>query len=354
MNIKKSILDPAQVTKFLGLSVDSLGMEIRLPPVKIKQIRAEARKLAKQEMIPAQLLGKMNPTNCFLPPEPLFNRHLQMALTNTSEQSSKCYEAHLPLTPACKEELEWWDNNTCRWNGKALIQRGIDLVIDSNASLEGWGACCSKQRKGGPWSQQGRFMHINCLELLAATLAVKTFAKAKTAMSILLRIDNPTAVAYINNLGGTASKELVILMRNLWMWCLERNIHIVAVHLPGVLNTVADTESRQMLDRTDWKLNSVIFQKINNLFGPLDMDLFASRLSTQCPHYFSWRPDPYALVTDAFLQDWTAMKCYANPPWNLVGRVLAQVQSQVQVVLVAPVWKTQPWFPMLLNMTIPG
>ena len=28
------------------------------------------------------------------------------------------------------------------------------------------------------------------------------------------------------------------------------------------------------------------------------------------------------------------MKCYANPPWNLVGRVLAQVQSQqVQVVL---------------------
>ena len=85
MNIKKSILDPAQVTKFLGLSVDSLGMEIRLPPVKIKQIQAEARKLAKQVMIPAQLIGKMNATNCFLPPEPLFNRHLQMALTNTSE-----------------------------------------------------------------------------------------------------------------------------------------------------------------------------------------------------------------------------------------------------------------------------
>ena len=83
------------------------------------------------------------------------------------------------------------------------------------------------------------------------------------------------------------------------------------------------------------------------------MDLFASRLSTQCPLYFSWRPDPYTLATDAFLQDWTAMKCYANPPWNLVGQVLAQVQSQhVQVVLVAPVWKTQPWFPMLPNMLI--
>ena len=80
VNIKKSILNPAQVMEFLGLSVDSLAMEIRLPPIKIKQIRAEARKLAKQETIPArmlaQLLGKMNATNCVLPPGPLFYRHL--------------------------------------------------------------------------------------------------------------------------------------------------------------------------------------------------------------------------------------------------------------------------------------
>ena len=77
-------------------------MEIRLPPVKINQIQAEARKLTKQETIPArmlaQLLGKMNVTNCVLPPGPLFYRHLQMALTNTLEQSSQCYKAHVPLT----------------------------------------------------------------------------------------------------------------------------------------------------------------------------------------------------------------------------------------------------------------
>jgi len=357
VNTKKSILNPAQVMEFLGLSVDSLAMKIRLPPIKIKQIRAEACKLVKRDAVPArmlvQLLGKMNATNCVLPPGPLFYRHLQMALTSTLEQSSQCYEAQVRLTQECIEELEWWDNNMCRWNGKTVIQRDIDLVIDSNTSLQGWGACCSKQRTGGPWSQQECSMHINCLELLAATLAVKTFAKAKTAISILLRIDNTTAVAYINNLGGTASRELVILTRDLWMWSLERNIHITAVHLPGVLNTIADTDSRQMLDRTDWNLNPMIFQSINHLYGPLDVDLFASRLSTQCPLYFSWRPDPFALATDAFLQDWTARKCYANPPWNLVGRVLALVQSQqVQVVLVAPVWKAQPWFPTLLNMLI--
>jgi len=55
-------------------------------------------------------------------------------------------------------------------------------------------------------------------------------------------------------------------------------------------------------DRTDWKLNPVIFQKIDQEFGPLEIDLFTTRLTTQCPHYFSWQPDPYAMATDAFFQ----------------------------------------------------
>ena len=52
---------------------------------------------------------------------------------------------------------------------------------------------------------RGKKIHINCLELLAVTLAVKSFAKHRTRISILLRIDNTTAVAYINHLGGTIS-----------------------------------------------------------------------------------------------------------------------------------------------------
>ena len=94
---------------------------------------------------------------------------------------------------------------------------------------------------------------------VAATLAVKSFAKHKSKISILLRIDNTTAVAYINNLGDTISSDLVYLIRNLWMWCLERNIHITAQYLPGSQNTVADAESRMVTDRTDWKLNPAIF-----------------------------------------------------------------------------------------------
>ena len=55
-----------------------------------------------------------------------------------------------------------------------------------------------------------------------------------TRVSVLLRLDNTSAVAYINNQGGTIPKKLVSLTRDLWMWCLKRSIHIQAQHLPGI------------------------------------------------------------------------------------------------------------------------
>lgn len=51
-------------------------------------------------------------------------------------------------------------------------------------------------------------------------------------------------------------------------------------------------------------------------------------LTHQLPQYFSWKPDPLAEATDAFLQDWSALKGYANPPCCLIGRVLHQIQVQ--------------------------
>jgi len=43
-------------------------------------------------------------------------------------------------------------------------------------------------------------MHIKCLELLATMLAVKTFLKEVSGVSLLLQLSNATAMAYINNM----------------------------------------------------------------------------------------------------------------------------------------------------------
>ena len=192
------------------------------------------------------------------------------------------------------------------------------IVIELDASTYGWGATCEGIRTGGPWSPKGSQWHMNCLEALAAFHAVKCFVGDKRGVSVLLRLDNTSAVSYMNKLGGTVSARLTAIVKELWLWCMTRDITLIAEHLPGVRNTVADEESRVMKDRTDWMLNPGIIAQIQDRWGPLEVDLFASRLTTQLERFFSWRPDPEAEALDAFNQDWTILhgKGYANPPWN--------------------------------------
>ena len=47
-------------------------------------------------------------------------------------------------------------------------ERPIDIYIECDASLAGWGASCGGQSANGRWSILEAHNHINYLELLAA------------------------------------------------------------------------------------------------------------------------------------------------------------------------------------------
>lgn len=136
-------------------------------------------------------------------------------------------------------------------------------------------------------------------------------------------------------------------------WCLQKGIYLKAQHLAGKQNITAYFLSCHLRDSFDWILNEEIFSMINDKLGPLDIDLFATRFSTYLPRFVSWRPDPKAEVTDAFLQDWSAYKGYAHPPWCLISKVLFKTQAQgATLVIVVPLWQTQAWFPQLVDMLV--
>ena len=47
------------------------------------------------------------------------------------------------------------------------------------------------------------------------------------------------------------------------------------------------------------------------------------------------------------------LQAYAFPPFSLIGRVLRKVEvDQATLLVVAPVWQGQPWFPKLLQLSI--
>ena len=139
------------------------------------------------------------------------------------------------------------------------------------------------------------------------------FCDLERNVHIRLGIDNMTSVAYINKKGGRKS-NLNSIARCIWLWALERNIWLSAVHVPGVLNVEADMASRTKYDcESEWQLNRQIFDRLNDKFGPFQVDLFASRLNAQCPIYFAWRPDPGAIAIDALSHTWGFNGLYAFP-----------------------------------------
>ena len=205
INVQKSITTPSQQIEFLGLKVDSVSLHLSLPGEKLHHIRMEVRQHLQRPQVTArqlaQLLGKLNAASQAVLPAPLFYQSLQGDLQRVLNLTNQNYDALVSLSPQAQEELTWWQEKLAQWNGKALLCRPQTMTITSDASLQGWGAVCNGTRTGGPWGHSEQGMHINCLELLAATLAVKTFLKSQTGKSVLLQLDNQTAVIYINNMG---------------------------------------------------------------------------------------------------------------------------------------------------------
>ena len=330
-------------------------MSIRLPPKKVASTLEEVQSLLHLPLVSgrrlAQLIGTLSATLPAILPAPLHYRALQHLKHQALKQGG--YDSVVPLSAEARGDLVWWAQNLPFVNGQSLQRPQPSLVIASDASLAGWGACAKGIRIGGPWIAREHHLHINCLELLATTFATKALAKDMSNAVIKLEIDSATAVAYINHLRGTHSLTLYRLAAELWEWSLSRGCFLVATHVPGRLNSVADMLSRTVVDRSDWRLHPSVFQRLDKLWGPLEIDLFASWATAQLPRFFSWKPDPNAEAVDAFLQVWSGIRSYANPPWPLIGRCIQKIQEKgCTVVLITPKWPSQPWFPALLEMLV--
>ena len=56
--------------------------------------------------------------------------------------------------------------------------------------------------------------------------------KRRRSLAVLLRLDNTSAVSYVNRLGETVSPSLNSIVRDLWLWCMNRDIILTPTRCP--------------------------------------------------------------------------------------------------------------------------
>ena len=348
----KCALAPSHKIKYLGFVIDSEQMEIRPLQEKVEDIANHCKRVRKSKSVSirdlAQLIGKLialTPGNKY---GYLFCKRLENDKNKWLKRKQGDYNSLITLSETIIEDIQWWENNAGLFPVSLRTLENL-LVIASDASTSGWARICEEETIKGIWSGDEKSMHINFLEIKAALLSIKTFAEGKTKVRIELYSDNQCTVLCINKQGSTKTK-INELIREIWLFCKENELEQVAMHVPSEQN-IADEGSGQKGLETEWSFRDDEYQRIENKFGPFNVDLFASRINKKNDRYVSWHKDCDAWRINTFSFMWSYIFSYIFPPFNIIVKTLHKIQmDKADCVIIVPWLKSQVWVPKLVTL----
>ena len=93
--------------------------------------------------------------------------------------------------------------------------------------------------------------------------------------------DGTTVVYYTNNFRGVKSIKYHSITKDIWLWVLNTNNHLLVEHLTGNKNMVTEGASFVFDGNADSSLSSNVFVQIENEIVQFSINLFASRLNTK-------------------------------------------------------------------------
>ncbi len=243
---------PATCLTFLGIEIDTVAMELRLPKDKLARLWSElagwrGRKACKKRDL-LSLIGILSHACKVVKAGRTFTRRLiELA------SSAKKLEHFVRLSREARSDIEWWWQFSADWNGVGLLRSitearpSMTLVSDASGSW-GCGAYWGSHWFQLPWAGQVHQWHITAKELVPIVVAAALWGSEWRGQTVLARCDNAAVVAIINK-GKSKDKEAMHLARCLAFIQAEHDLILSASHIRGVENTRADALSRNDLTK---------------------------------------------------------------------------------------------------------
>ena len=244
---------PASTLTFLGITLDTVNQELRLPPEKLKEISQAVtnwlgrRTATKRELL--SLIGRLAFAARVVPAGRLFCRRLIQLSTSVDK-----LHHHVYLNAETREDLKWWHDFLPSWNGKAMFidpvwkdADDLSLYTDASGAL-GFGGYFQGSWFRGDWSPSQRLplRSIQWQELFAIVAAATIWGSRLSNHRITFKCDN---LAIVNAWSSQNAKDLQLskLLRRLFFIAASQNFTVRLVHIPGSLNCIADCLSRNQL-----------------------------------------------------------------------------------------------------------
>ena len=216
------MLQPAQRVIFRGFVLDSVNMSICLTGTRKGVILDICKNRTSGDSHKIRIVGSA--VGCFIAVLPrvkyggLFYPNLERCKYLALKSAKGNFEKIMRLTSQAQQDLVWWSRNITLAS-HFLQTTPVELILFSDASLEGWGGTAVTSHIGD-WrcTDDESPVHINDLELYAAKLTLLAIAPNVSHSHIRLMLDNTTDAAYIDKIGGGGDFTPPIAMRLLCLY----------------------------------------------------------------------------------------------------------------------------------------
>ena len=152
---EKSILIPTQEITFLGFIFNSANMTVKLNPERALKLKTaclenlEATTPLIRDV--ARLLGLMTSSFPGVMCGALHYRALEMEKACALKRNKGNFDRPMTLSSEAKSDIQWWIDSI--FEAYNPVNHGNpDIIMTTNASLSGWGACLDGMTTGGRWN----------------------------------------------------------------------------------------------------------------------------------------------------------------------------------------------------------
>lgn len=375
IKVSKAQWSPAREFTCLGFIWNTTTMQVRVPPKRIKAIQRSAIRLtnastrghavATKDL--ARFVGQV--VSCSRAVHPAKRRLLYLQHDLAKAVRKRGWKGTIRLSRHAVQALEWWlGEEPWKVNGHHIVEPSrplqMSLKTDAATGNVGYGGILIFQGKqfttsGYLTKEEQRDEFINEFEFQGMENCLKALVPQAVPdrslwhlIHVCVELDNFASVKY-GRVAVSRSLRMSLKGARFHDWKESVKLQVTFKWLAGHLNVVADQLSRRMSTHIDWQLHRWVFRQLLSVLQVrVDVDLFASAGNCQVRQFYSFRHDHRAVGTDALLHSWAKYRLpYAYPPPILIARVLRKVlHDEITILLVAPVWMAQTWWPTLLPM----
>ena len=327
-HIEKSCWEPASIAKWLGFLLDLEEGCVSVLPEKIASLKEKIARVASAKVVQARQLASITGTLLSMsrgigPMCRLMTRAMYALI-----ESRVSWCDRLKITSEARYELEFWLSGLERFRSQPIWRTAAAVrVVYSDASDTGYGGYTVEHGPyvaQGQWSPEQAKQSSTWRELKAVGTVLELLGHKLSNSRVRWLTDNQNVVRILEV--GSRKCDLQREVLRVFKLMCQYQIHIEPSWIPREENQYADYLSRT-IDYEDWRLNPIVSNMLDGMFGPHTIDRFADANNTQLIRFNSFYWSPGSEAVDAFTVNWAEENNWLCPPIGLIPRVIRHMQA---------------------------